>query len=374
MAQLEFALWDGVGGYSGRGEVMADVYDEHIRLAKELDEQGWHYYYVIEHQNSPVGRITAPTVYLSAIARETKNIRIGTMMWQLPFYHPMRLAQDVAMLDHLSRGRVDFGTGIGVHEHEFIRWNVDYYKRAEMAEEVLKLVKMAWTQDEVTYKGKYWTFDEALPQPKPFQKPYPPIWAAGHSDESMRFAARNNYNLAKNLDTDEVCARKFELFRQTWKESNHSGSMPKIFLMRQVHVAETDEKAHAQARKYLATREGGAVPVGGGLIEKTRIGWGTHARGMGRDSERAHDKERGETIKKAAESYEYNLEQGLALVGSPETIIKQLQKGHAQMGYTVFCGNFGIGAMPDEMVRESIRLFGKKVVPAFRSQAAKAAE
>src|SRR5437764_13208393 len=172
------------------------------------------------------------------------------MMWQLPFTHPIRLAQEVAMLDQLSRGRVEFGTGIGVHEHEFIRWGVDYYQRAAISEEVMIIVKMAWTQDEVTFDGKCFHFDEALPQPKPFQKPYPPIWAAVHSDMAVEFAARNNYHVAQNLDTDEVIARKFNLYRKIWKESEHDGPMPRIFLQRTVHVAETAEKAHEEARRF----------------------------------------------------------------------------------------------------------------------------
>ena len=153
MARLDFALWDAVGGYSDRNAPMADVYDDHVRLAQEIEQLGFHSYYVIEHQNSPVGRITAPTVFLTAIARATSVLRLGAMMWQLPFDHPIRLAQEVAMLDHLSRGRVEFGTGIGVHEHEFIRWGVDYYQRAAIAGEVLDILKMAWTQDEVTFNG-----------------------------------------------------------------------------------------------------------------------------------------------------------------------------------------------------------------------------
>ena len=138
MARLDFAFWDAVGGYGTSTEVMADIYDEHIRLAQRVEEMGWHSYFVIEHQNSPIGRITAPTVYLTAVARATTKLRIGAMMWQLPLYHPIRLAQEVAMLDQLSRGRVEFGTGIGVHEHEFIRWGVDYYQRAAIAGEVLQ--------------------------------------------------------------------------------------------------------------------------------------------------------------------------------------------------------------------------------------------
>jgi alkanesulfonate monooxygenase SsuD/methylene tetrahydromethanopterin reductase-like flavin-dependent oxidoreductase (luciferase family) len=267
------------------------------------------------------------------------------------------------MLDHLSRGRVEFGTGIGVHEHEFIRWGVDYYQRAAIAGEVLELVKQAWTQDEVTYEGKYFRFDEALPQPKPYQKPYPPIWAAVHSDAAVEFAARNNYHVSQNLDTDAVVARKFDLYRRIWQECNHPGPMPRIFLQRQVHVAETDEKAHEEARQFLAS---GAVRVGGGRIAQTRIGWGAHLRGMGRDSERPDDKARGETMRLAAQSYEFNLENGLAIVGSPETVIRKLEDGKQRIGYDIFCTNHEIGQMPKPLVRNSIELFGKEVIPAFR--------
>lgn len=368
--QIDFALWDTVGGYASRPELMADAYDRHIALAREIDEAGWHSYFVIEHQNSPTtGRISAPSVYLAAIARATTKLRIGTMMWQLPFNHPIRLAQEVAMLDHLSRGRVEFGTGIGVHEHEFMRWGVDYYQRAPMSGEILDIIKLAWTQDEVTFKGKYFTFDEALPQPKPFQKPYPPIWAAVHSDVAIEWSAKNNYHVSQNLDTDEVVARKFDLYRKIWRECAHPGPMPRTFLQRQVHVAETDAKAHEEAKQYILKREGGAVPVGGGVLEKTRIGWGTHARGMGRDSERPDDKARGETMRRARDDYDFIIENGLAIVGSPDTVMRKLEEGKKRIGYDIFCTNHEIGLMPEEMAMKSIRLFSKFVVPAFKQPA-----
>jgi alkanesulfonate monooxygenase SsuD/methylene tetrahydromethanopterin reductase-like flavin-dependent oxidoreductase (luciferase family) len=366
MARLDFALWDAVGGYSEQSVLMADIYEDHLRLAREIDELGYHSYFVIEHQNSPIGRITAPTVYLTAVARATARLRVGAMMWQLPFYHPIRLAQEVAMLDHLSRGRVEFGTGIGVHEHEFMRWGVDYYQRAAIAGEVLEIVKRAWTQDEVTFEGKYFRFDEALPQPKPFQKPHPPIWAAVHSDAAVEFAARNNYHVSQNLDTDEVVARKFDLYRKIWRECNHAGPMPRVFLQRQMHVAETDAKAREEAEQYLLGRSGGAVPVGGGPIEKTRIGWGTHARGMGRDSLRPDDAARGDTMRQAGQNWDFNIEHGLAIVGSPETVIKKLEEGKKRIGYDIFCGNHEIGRMPKELWMKSIRLLGKEVIPHFK--------
>lgn len=366
MARLDFAYWDAIQGYGSQRADIADVYEEHIRLAQRLERLGWRSYFVIEHQNSPASAITAPAVYLTAVARATTSLRIGAMMFQLPFYHPLRLAQDVAMLDQLSHGRVEFGTGIGVHEHEFIRWGLDFYQRQAMAGEVLDIVKMAWTRDEVTYEGRYWRFDEALPQPKPYQKPYPPIWAAVHSDASVEFAARNNYHVAKNLDTDEVVARQFALYRATWRECNHPGPMPQIFLMRNVHVAKTDEQAHEEARRYLITADQSLDLVRGGPLAATRIGWGTHPRGMGRDSSRAHDAARGETIARSTRDYDFNIANGLSIVGSPETVIRRLREGQERLGYTLFCTNHQLGDMPADLVEESIRLFGEQVIPAFQ--------
>src|SRR5579864_2341068 len=363
MARLDFAFWD-VLPHTSVGTSIADDYDQHIRLAQRLEGLGWHSYFVIEHQNALQG-VSAPSVYLTALARETTRLRLGAMMWQLPFYHPLRLAQDVAMLDQLSRGRVEFGTGIGVHEHEFIRWGVDYYERAAISEEVLAIVKMAWTQAEVTFDGKYFHFDEALPHPRPFQQPYPPIWAAVHSDASVEFAARNNYHVAKNLDTDDVVAGKFALYSKIWNESGHGGAMPRKFLMRTVHVAPTDEQAHAEAQEFVAA---GAERVGGGPIAQTRIGWGSHARGMGSDSERADNKARGQTMAQAARDYQFNNDNGLALVGSPETVIRRLKEGQDRMGYDLFCTNHQLGRMPHEMVDRSIELFGKEVIPAFSGE------
>jgi alkanesulfonate monooxygenase SsuD/methylene tetrahydromethanopterin reductase-like flavin-dependent oxidoreductase (luciferase family) len=360
MGKLDFAFWDAVP-HVASGTGIADEFDAHIRLAQRIEALGWHSYFVIEHQNAPQGT-SSPTVFLTAVARETSRLRLGAMMWQLPFYHPMRLAQEVALLDQLSRGRVEFGTGIGVHEHEFIRWGMDYYQRAAISEEILQIVKLAWTQDEVTFDGTFFHFDEALPHPKPFQEPYPPIWAAVHSDTSVEFAARNNYHLAKNLDTDDVVAGKFDLYRRVWKESGHAGPMPRIFLMRTVHVAPTDEQAHAEAREFLVT---GGERIGGGPIAQTRIGWGSHQRGMGRDSERTDNAARGRTMAEAARSYEFATDNGIALVGSPETVARRLQEGQARMGYDVFCTNHQVGRMPRELVDRSIELFGKEVIPAF---------
>ena len=113
--------------------IAADVYDEHIRTAQEAEQMGYKYYFSIEHQTSEFSFLSAPSVYLTALAHATSVMRFGMMIYQLPFHHPIRLAEEVAMLDHLSRGRVEFGAGTGVTYHEFLRWNLDFDQRRSVS-------------------------------------------------------------------------------------------------------------------------------------------------------------------------------------------------------------------------------------------------
>ena len=103
MAKLEFGIWDSFGGHEmARSPVAADIYGQHIKEVQLGEKLGYHYYFIIEHQNSNVGQITAPSVYLSAVAQHTSSIRIGTMIYQLPLHTPVRLAEEAATLDHLQ--------------------------------------------------------------------------------------------------------------------------------------------------------------------------------------------------------------------------------------------------------------------------------
>lgn len=361
MNKLEFGIWDQFRMWEMRQFVTAaDAYERHIQQAQLAERVGFRHFFTIEHQGSHVGQITSPSVFLAALAQHTSTLRLGTMIWQLPFHNPMRLAQEVAMLDHLSRGRVEFGTGIGVTEHEFLRWGVNFYDRQEMGEEALEIIKQAWTQDRVTYEGKFWRFDEALPAPKPYQQPHPPVWAAAHSPRALAFAARNNYDVAQNIDTDENMVEKFAYYRQVWRESGHPGPMPRTFLMRTIHVAETDAKAREQVEPYLL----GSYRLGRDLIEQTRVGYGTSPRGVGLEDTHSI-RERGRVIRAMRNSYDFWVESGVGVIGSPETVIRKIKEQQASMGLDVYAGSFHIGAMPYDLVDKSIELFGKEVIPAF---------
>ena len=371
-SKLEFGAWGSVKNldidenYDG---IAAGAYEEHIRQARLMDELGYQYYWIIEHQASYVGAITSPTVFLTAVARATEKIHVGAMIWVLPFHNPIRLAQEVATLDHLSHGRVEFGTGIGTHEHEFIRMGLDYYSRREMGEESLAIIERAWTQPEVTYNGRFWQFDEMLPRPFPFQKPHPPIWIAAHSMRAFEWAAERNNDVASNISTDDQMVGKFAWFRKVWAECEHPGRMPRQMLVRPVHVAKTDAIAKEEMQEFLLD----SMAAGREMVANTRIGMGTDPRGKGTDNTR-YTRANGRIFAAARKSYDFWIDNGLALVGSPETVARQLKDKQEKIGFTSFAANHHIGRMPGELVDKSIKLFAEGVFPEFDIPALEAPE
>jgi alkanesulfonate monooxygenase SsuD/methylene tetrahydromethanopterin reductase-like flavin-dependent oxidoreductase (luciferase family) len=271
------------------------------------------------------------------------------------------------MLDHLSRGRLEFGAGTGVFPHEFIRWNVPFERRREISEEALEIVIKAWTEDSVTYDGEFFKYVEVLTTPKPYQQPHPPIWFGAHSAASFAYAARHNFNVSQNIDIDPVIAEKFATWRQLWKECGHQGPMPRAFLTRHVHVAETDEQARAEAEHHLATpREAEPVFRGAGqeAVARARMGYGPDGRYAG-EAGTPERLELRRVFQERAKSYDFWIDNGLALVGSPDTVIRKIQEQHALIGHDVLCTQHGFGRLAPELVKKSITLFGKEVIPAF---------
>ena len=368
MPKMEIGLYDVLDQAQMESHALAaDVYDEHIRGAQEAEQMGYKYYFSIEHQSSDVSFLSSPSVYLTALARATSALRFGVMIYQLPFHHPVRLAEEVAMLDHLSRGRVEFGAGTGVTSHEFLRWNVDFDRRRDISQEALDIILMAWKEGRVTYEGEFFQFDEALITPEPFQQPHPPVWFGAHSAASFEYAAKKNFHVSQNIDIDQVIADKFATWRTLWQAEGHDTPMPRTFLTRHVHVAETDEKAREQAEPHLATAvHPGAIPAGKGrdYIGSTRIGYGPH--GMrGDDPGTPERAELRRTFRERAQSYDFWINNGIALVGSPETVAKRLRDQHDLIGHDIFCARHLFGYIDPDAAKRSIRLFAEEVMPAF---------
>lgn len=350
--ELEFGLFDTFG--EAPPDNLTSAYDEHIADAALMERLGYKYYFFIEHQNARFPVITSPCVYLTGVARATSTIRIGAMVFQLPMHHPIRLAQDVAMTDCLSHGRVEFALGYGTRLPEFKPWFLDYAHRREIGLEIMDVVRAAWTNKEVTYKGEYFQFENAVVQPHPYQKPHPPIWIGGHSPTSIAYAVDNGFNFAQNLDAEKTIAMKFGMFRDQWAERGGGKPLPRTMLVRHVHVAETDAQARKEAEQYMLE----------GLLGEQGV---ARALSLKEEEKTPEMLEMARLFIETSKSYQFWIDEGLAIVGSPDTVANRIREQQAICGHDIFLAQHQITTMPDDLRRRSMRLFGETVIPQFAS-------
>jgi alkanesulfonate monooxygenase SsuD/methylene tetrahydromethanopterin reductase-like flavin-dependent oxidoreductase (luciferase family) len=354
---LEFGIFDTFSHREGEMTRAADLYEEHLEDARLADRLGYSHFFFIEHQNAGFPCVTAPSVYLTALAQATRRLRIGAMVFQMPLHHPVRLAQDTALIDQLSRGRFDFAIGYGTRLGEFAPWDLDFKERRAMGLEAMDVVLKAWTQEKFSHDGKFWRFKDASPQPQPFTKPHPPVWVGGHSQTSFDYAAEHNFNVAQNLDVERLITEKFAYFRDAWRKRHHPGPMPKLMLVRHVHVAETDALARAEAEPFMLE----------GLIGLDGV---KRAKSIRPEEATPQMLETARVYLKTAESYDFWIEEGLGFVGSPETVARQIAEQQRRVGHDILLTQHNIGNMPHAMAHRSMRLFGEQVMPAFKAEAA----
>ena len=165
-------------------EMQRPELDDHLVIKETMeqcilaDQAGFNYVWFVEHHFlTGFSASPCPDVFYGALSQRTKNIRLGLGVVILPYHHPVRVAERVAMLDHLSEGRVDFGTGRSA-PYELTGMGLDPRDSREMWEESLSMVPDIWSTDWYAHEGKYWQVPERQILPKPFQKDHPPIWVA----------------------------------------------------------------------------------------------------------------------------------------------------------------------------------------------------
>jgi len=364
MDTMEFGIFEMFS--ASENEYYPDIksmFEGHLDRGVLADELGYDYYFPIEHQSSPGGQLAASNVFLMALAERTQQLRFGMLIHQMPFHNPWMLAQEIAMVDTLSEGRMQVGIGSGIAEHEFTRLHVDFETKTQKTHEALEVMIKIWTEDVVTHEGEFFQLTEAMPVPHPVQKPHPPIWIGAHSPRSFDLAAKHNYNVAKNLESDEACARKFEYFHEKLAEYDHPGPPPRTCLVRHIHVAETDEQARKEAERHLLA----GFFTGGQALLGTKIGFGTRAMDEVRPGEdEGFAKSRGEIFEMTTKSYDYWIDQGLAIVGGPDTVGEKIESLRDTMGINTFCGQHQFGKMSPKLAAKSMQIFAEDVMPKLR--------
>ena len=213
-----------------------------------------------------------PIALLSALAGVTRTIKLGTMVLVLPLRNPAYFAKEWATLDLLSGGRTILGVGVGWHEEEFHLMGVPHKERGRRMDEMLEAVTALWAGDDVTYRGKYYRFEHLTIDPKPVQKPHPPIWIGGGSQPFEKVYGQTVTNIDPVL-------RRIAKYARTWVPHSSAtadmvkGDWDKIqrFMVEQGRQARGDEQGLLELR--LRPEEGRAARGGGALLSRRSRGW-----------------------------------------------------------------------------------------------------
>ena len=248
---LEFGIFD----HLDRNDLpLHEYYEQRLKLIEAFDRAGFFAYHVAEHHFTPLGMAPSPSVFLSAIAQRTRRLRFGTFVYALPLHHPLRVMEEICMLDHLSGGRLEIGFGRGSVPYEIAYYGQNVEQRQQIYAERLELILKAFTSKVLTFKGKYDTFENVPMEIEPYQKPHPPLWYGAHSPESAERAARKGLHMVNN-DVPATTRATIARYRQVWSEAWREAPLPKMGMVRFIVVADTDAAALAAARRaYLRWR------------------------------------------------------------------------------------------------------------------------
>jgi alkanesulfonate monooxygenase SsuD/methylene tetrahydromethanopterin reductase-like flavin-dependent oxidoreductase (luciferase family) len=241
---LQFFSWP------ERRVAIETVYERALQRIEIMDRTGYDAVWLAEHHFHSFS--VCPSVHMMGVqvASRTRRLRIGTAVSLAAFYHPLRLAEEVALLDVLSGGRVNWGAGRGFDPVEFRAFGIPVEQSAARMQEAVEVVLKAWTSERLRHDGEYFRFDDIEVLPKPHQQPHPPVWLAASSEQAVERAAARGFTIMMDPHSphDEI-ARKRRLYQQRLEESGHSFEGRQIPMARFIAVAPTAREAEDTARR-----------------------------------------------------------------------------------------------------------------------------
>lgn len=335
---MQFGIFD----HMDDAGVPIDVqFRNRLALMPEFERAGFHRYQLAEHHGTPLGYAPSPNVFLAAAAQHTRTLRLGALVNLLPMYNPLRLLEEIGMLDNLMSGRLDLGMGPGASPVELKLFGVESRDRArEMYVEAFRLILAGLTTDELTFEGQFYKADRFPVVVRPVQKPIP-LWYGTNSPDTMPWAASVAASIV-SLGPVSLARTMRERYAAAWADRAQSaGRMPLVGFVRHVVVAETDAEANDIARRayprwryhmnYLWEKRGTRFTLGG-LFPET---------------------------------YEELARLGHCAVGSPATVRSVLKEQLEEATSSYLGCQMAFGDITQEETVRSIRLFGSDVMPAL---------
>jgi alkanesulfonate monooxygenase SsuD/methylene tetrahydromethanopterin reductase-like flavin-dependent oxidoreductase (luciferase family) len=335
---MEFGIFD----HLDRNDLpLAEFYEQRLKFAEAYDRTGFYSYHIAEHHFTPLGMAPSPSVFLASMAQRTTRLRFGPLVYALPLHHPLRVLEEICMLDHLSKGRLDIGFGRGSVPFEIGYYGQNVEQREDIYRERLEIILKAFTVDVLSYEGRFDRFENVPMEIKPLQKPHPPIFYGAHSPDSAERAAHKGLNIINN-DTVDVSRRCIARYRETRRDIGAGGPTPKMGIARFIVVADTDAEARAIANR--------AYPVWYRSFNHLYRRHGTSP-----------------TLGERPTDFDGIIKLGTGVAGSPATVAKALSDQVAQSGANYLVGQFAFGDLSLAEIERSVALFARDVMPACRS-------
>ncbi len=364
-------------------------YNQILKEAREIaifcDENEWDSIWFTEHHFSHEGMEICPNALMlsSDIAARTKNIRIGQAANIITFWNPIRVAEDIALLDQMSNGRVEAGVGRGIYGREALNMNPeadtkDQAKNFRLFEETLEIMKKAWTEKFFDHKGEFynypspnfeWKHDMSPPSdefmdtnnnflkkirvvPQPVQKPHPPIWQVVDSKSSIEWAAKNKINIIMWIPPVESLKKRFEIYKET--RSNFENQQVElgegVSVVRDMFVADTMEEAKEKAGEQMVNY----------------IKWVCHWRGLSNHMNPGEELPRTEN-KLDLLNYEF-LHKRNMLFGTVDYIINKIEEMESELNLKNLLVWSNFPEVKHQDCMKSIKLFTEKIIPHFKNK------
>ena len=309
------------------GQFYAELFEQ-VEAAEEL---GFESFWIAEHHFHEYGGIPRPPIWMAAAAQRTRRIRLGAAVVVLPFDHPLRVAEDYAMVDILSNGRLELGAGSGYLQHEFEGFGIPGDEKRERFDEALEILLRAWTGARFSYEGKYYRVKDVQLNVVPLQKPRPPVWIAILRNEAAPFVGQKGFPIMlipyASTEAFSELAQTVRAFRQAFIAAGGRPEDATAPFGLHTYCAESFEEARAHAReamdRYVRTR----------LYAKQR-------------------------------PFEVLVEKDLVAFGSPEDVARVARR-YEDAGLTHFLAITNFGGLEHKKVLRSMELLAKRVLPAF---------
>jgi len=335
---IEIGVFDHVDRGAG---ALGELYENRLKLIEAYDRLGIRRYHLAEHHATPLGMAPSPSVFLAAVAQRTRRLRFGPMVYTLALHHPLRIIEEVCMLDQMSGGRFELGVGRGISPHEVGYYGVDPAKAQAIYVEALAVIRQGLGATTLNHKGEFFRFEDVPIEMAPVQRPQPPLWYGLARPEGLPWVVANAVNIICN-GPPSVVRTVTDAYRRDWAAAGHSAeSLPLMGMTRTVVVAESAGEALATARRAHRCWHRSFFTL-----------WEKHGT---RPMNAFYP-----------ESFDEAQQRGFGIAGTPDMVRDALQQQLAEARTNYLVCRFAFGDMTLEEGLRSVELFATEVMPELR--------